>query len=234
MFKQTNHIKFQPDQNTPTAASRNETQRNDRSESAEDESDAVESAMQMGMGFVYHDRRNRQAAVDAFAVVDEFQFQHVDAETARAASAAYVDALWEKDKLEEAHTVDGELDREALDAADWSPVEDAFAERASLVGIEPAYAELSTVAWRCHKTGGDYWTPMRRAQMYELRAALQDDNYPHKPRDGQSGCGPEATRYVLGVELHDMRRFEEMLDAITPYFQRIADEHRETHEEWQV
>ncbi|SHH61668.1 hypothetical protein [Halobaculum gomorrense] len=215
-------------------ATRNEAQRENRNESGGDEPDAVQLAMQMGMGFVNHDKRNRQAAIDAFAAVDEFQFQHVEAEVARAASEAYVDALWEKDEIEEAHTVDGELDREALDAADWSPVEDAFAERASLAGIDPAYAELTTVAWRRHKTGGDYWTPMKRAQMYELRAALQDDDYPYKPRDGLSGSGPEPTRYVLGVELHDVRRFEEGLEAMMPYFQRIIDGHRETHEEWVV
>lgn len=213
---------------------RNEGTREDRSELVEHEPDAGQLARNIGMGFVHHDRRNRRAAVDAFAVVDEFQFQHVSEETARAASAAYVDALWEKDEIEEANTVDGELDREALDGADWSPVEDAFAERASLVGIDPAYAELSTVAWRRHKTGGDYWTPMKRAQTHELRAALQDEDYPHKPRDGRSGHGPEASRYALGVELHDMRQFEEMIESMTPYFQRIIDEHRETREKWAV
>lgn len=213
-------------------AIRNDVQSDDRHDSPGPE--AVELAMQMGMGFVYHDRRQRAEAVDAFAVVDAFQFQHVSQETARAAAEAYVDALWAKDDVEEACTVDGELDREALDDADWSDVKSAFARRAELVDVDPAYAELSTTAWRRHKTGGDYWTPMKRAQMHELRAALQDDDYPHKPRDGQSGCGPEATRYVLGVELHDMRRFEEGLEAMTPYFERIADGHREADVEWTV
>lgn len=220
--------------NSPNMRSKNEAKRGGRSELVEHESDAVQLAKSIGMGFVHHDKRNRQAAVNAFAVVDEFQFQHVSAETACAASAAYVDALWEKDEIEETHTVDGELDREALDAADWSPVEDAFAERASLVGIDPAYAELSTVAWRRHKTGGDYWTPMKRAQTKELRVALQDEDYPHKPRDGRSGHGPEASRYALGVELHDMRQFEEMIESMTPYFQRIIDEHRNTHDSWVI
>jgi len=191
--------------------------------------------MQLGMGFVYHDKRKREEAVDAFAAVDTFQFRHVSEATAREASEAYVDALWEKDKLEDACTVDGELDRERLDEADWSPVESAFDRRASLVDIDPEYAELSTVAWRRHKTGGDYWTPMARAQMHELRAALGDPDYPHKPRDGRSGCGPEATRYVLGVELHDMRRFEEGLEAMTPYFERIARGHTDQpSDEWSV
>jgi hypothetical protein len=212
----------------------NDVRERGRGESSTEEQSPVQLAMQMGMGFVYHDKGKREEAVDAFAVVDAVQFQHVDETTAREASEAYVDALWAKDEVEDAHRVDGGFDREALDDADWSAVEAAFAERADLVGIDPAYAELSTVAWRRHKTGGDYWTPMKRAQMRELRAALQDDDYPHKPRDGQSGCGPEATRYVLGVELHDMRRFEEGLEAMTPYFQRIIDGHRESHDEWIV
>lgn len=190
-------------------------------------------AKHLWMGFVYHDKREREMAVEEFAVVDEFQFQHIDEETAREASVAYVDALWEKDRIEEACTVDGELDMSALADADWSPVREAFARRASLVGADPAYAERSTTAWRRHKVGGDYWTPMKQAQMHELRAALQDPDYPHKLRQGQSGQGPEATRYVLGVELHDMRRFEEGLDAMTPYFERIAQRHQNhSSEEW--
>lgn len=197
--------------------------------------DATQLAMQLGLGFVYHDKRKREAAIDAFAAVDTFQFQHVSKETAREASAAYVDALWEKDDVEDACRVDGEIDPDALDEADWTPVKRAFERRASLVGIDPTYAELTTVAWRRHKTGGDYWTPMKQAQMYELQAALQDFSYPDKPRDGQSGAGPEATRYVLGVELHDMRRFEEGVEAMAPYFERIARGHRnETNEEWTI
>jgi hypothetical protein len=196
-----------------------------RSSRTRDEPDAAEVAMYLGMGFVYHDKRKRDRAEDAFASVDQFQFRHVSEETAREAAVAYVDALWEKDRVEEEHTTDGTFDTEALAEADWSPVRDAFARRAALVGVDPEYAELSTAAWRRHKVGGDYWTPMQRAQVRELRAALQDEAYPRKPRQGQSGVGPEATRYVLGVELHDMRRFEEGLEAMTPYFERIAHEH---------
>jgi hypothetical protein len=200
-----------------------------------DDHDPSRIAQQLGMGFVYHDEREREKAIDAFAAVDTFQFRHVSEATAREASVAYVDALWAKDEIEDACTVDGELDRDALDEADWAPVTEAFERRASLVDMDPAYAEYSTVAWRRHKTGGDYWTPMQKAQMYELRAALQDPDYPHKPRDGQSGFGPEPTRYVLGVELHDMRKFEEGLEAMTPYFERIAhDQRRQTSDEWKV
>lgn len=199
------------------------------------EQDPEEIAMQIGLGMVYHDERKRQQSIDAFAEVDQFQFQHVSQETAREAAIAYVDALWEKDDIEDACRIDGEFDLEALDAADWSPVREAFERRASLVGIDPEYAKLSTVAWRRHKTGGDYWTPFLKAQTLELRAALQDPDYPHKPRSGQSGFGPEATRYVLGVELHDVRRFEEGIEAMTPYFDRIARGHsEENEEEWSV
>ncbi len=192
--------------------------------------------MQMGMGFVCHDERKREKAVEAFAAVDRFQFSHVSDEVARKASAAYVDALWVKDSLEEEHTVDGEIDFEALNAADWSAVRQGFERRARLVGINLEYAELTTTAWRRHKVGmGDYRTPFQKAQMYELRTALQDSDYPHKPRYGQSGYGPEPARYVLGVELHDTRRFGEALEVMTPYFERIANDRRERNsEEWQV
>lgn len=197
--------------------------------------DPQNAAMHMVMGFVYHDKKERELSERAFAVADRFQFRHVSEETARRSSEAYVDALWEKDRLETDCRVDGELDVAALDEADWSPVRDAFEQRAELVGIDSRYAELSTVAWRRHKVGGDYWTPMERAQMYELRAALQDPEYPHKLRDGQSGHGPEATRYALGVELHDMRRFDETVEVMTPYFERIAERNRaHSDEEWNV
>jgi hypothetical protein len=187
------------------------------------------------MGFVYHDKQHRELSIKAFAVADTFQFQHISEDTARKASEAYVDALWKKDRIETECTVDGEFDLSALDDADWSPVKDAFAQRASLVEMDPRYAELSTVAWRRHKVGGDYWTPMMEAQVYELRAAIQDSDYPYKPRGGQFGYGPEAAQYALGVELHDMRRFEEIIEVMTPYFERIADGHEtQNDEKWDV
>lgn len=197
--------------------------------------DPHEAAIHLGLGFKHHDKRNRELAIEAFAVTDTFQFRHVSGDTARDASTAYVDALWEKDRIEAMCTVDGELDTSALDEADWSPVRRAFERRASLVGIDPRYAAQSTVAWRRHKVGGDYWTPMKQAQVYELQAALQDPDYPHKPRDGQSGHGPEAARYAIGVELHDTRRFEEMTDVMIPYFERIDRRHRSPNDDaWTV
>jgi hypothetical protein len=94
--------------------------------------------------------------------------------------------------------------------------------------MDHRYAIQSTVAWRNHKIGEDYWTPLRRAQMYELRAALQDPDYPDKPRYGQSGHGPEPARYALAVELHDMRsleHYQEALDIMRPYFEKVLDAH---------
>lgn len=189
---------------------------------------AVDMADQLCLGFQWHDERERERAVEAFATVDTRQFAHVDASTARAASEAYVDALWAKDAVEEACTVDGELDLDALADADWGPVESAFAERASLLGIDPRYAEDSTVAWKRHKVGGNYAQPTQRAQMYELRAAMRDPSYPHKPHQGLSGFGPEAARYLLAVELHDMHthgHWEQARDVMVPYFERVLEAH---------
>jgi len=187
---------------------------------------AERMAVHMGLGFKYHDDRQRAEAVDAFAVTDHEQFQHLDSEDARAAAEAYVDALWAKDAVERSCMVDGEIDAETLDEADWSPVRSAFARRAQIVGMDPRYAEASTVAWRRHKTGGDYWTPMKEAQVIELRAATGRDDYPQKPRYGQSGYGPEAVRYLLGVELHDTREWEQAFEVMVPYFERILRAHR--------
>lgn len=191
---------------------------------------AREMAEQICLGFRWHDRRERERAVEAFAVVDRHQFVHLEAATTRAAATAYVDALWAKDEVEASCTVEGELDYDALAEADWSPVEAAFAERAELVGMDPRYARDSTVAWKRHKVGGDYARPMQRAQMYELRAAMDDPDYPHKPHQGQSGYGPEAARYLLAVELHDMHtedHWRQALETMVPYFERVLRAHEE-------
>ena len=174
-------------------------------------------------GFVHHDRRERDAAIEAFAAVDRLQFAHVDDEAAVQAAIGYVDALWAKDELEESCRANGTLQPERVTGADWSAVEDAFRRRASAVGIDSRYARLTTDAWRIHKTGGDYWTPMMHAQMLELRTAIQDSTYPDKPRHGQGGYGPEPARYALGNELHDTRRWEEACEVMTPYFQFVLD-----------
>lgn len=179
-------------------------------------------AEQLCLGFKYHDLRKQKKAIEAFATVDRRQFRHLSEERSREAAVAYVDALWAKDDVEQSCMVDGKIDADALDEADWSEVRDAFARRASIVGMDPRYAEQSTVGWRRHKTGGDYWTPLKRAQVYEIRAALQNPDYPLKPRHGQSGFGPEATRYELGVELHDTRQWEQAANVMVPYFKRIV------------
>jgi hypothetical protein len=182
-------------------------------------------AEQLCRGFIHHDRREREQAVDAFAAVDECQFAHVDAAAARRAAVGYVDALWVKDEIEESCRIDGELDPDELASADWSEMTAAFERRAAAAGINPRYAELTTEAWINHKTGEDYWTPMMHAQMLELRAALQDPTYPDKPRHGRGGFGAEPTRYALGNELHDTRRWDQAHEVMIPYFRRIVDEH---------
>lgn len=181
-------------------------------------------AEEIGKGFINHDIRNREAAIEAFANVDRVQFPKASEGTVRRASTGYVDALWAKDAVENACRVDGEIDQAALEAADWSPVEAGFRKRADAVDIAPAYATLSTEAWRRHKVGGDYWTPLGRAQILELRAVFDDPEYPHKPREGQSGPGPEAVRYLLGVELHDMERWYEGYQAMVPYYEHVLAE----------
>jgi len=190
---------------------------------------AAHMAEQICVGFRAHDRGDREEAIDAFWAVDALQFAHLDRETARHAAVAYVDALWAKDEIERAHTECGEIDRAALADADWEPVRSRFRERASIAGIDPKYADASTEAWRNHKTGSDYWTPIQRAQTYELRVAMQEPEYPHKPRYGQSGFGPEASRYALAVELHDMRsadHWEQAKRTMVPYFERVLRAHR--------
>jgi len=189
---------------------------------------ATHMAEQICTGFRAHDRGDRGEAIEAFWTVDSLQFAHLDRETARHAAVAYVDALWAKDEIERAHTAGGEIDGESLADADWEPVRSRFRERASVAGIDPKYADASTRGWRNHKTGNDYWTPIQRAQMYELRVATQDPEYPRKPRYGQSGFGPEPSRYALAVELHDMRSadyWEQAERTMVPYFERILRAH---------
>ena len=175
-------------------------------------------------GFIAHDRRDRETAVEAFAAVDSVQCDHLDPDAVHRAAVGYVDALWAKDDVEESCRVTGELDPGLLESADWSAVEAAFGRRAKAAEIDPRYASLTTEAWIRHKAGGDYWTPTMRAQMFELRAILQNPSYPDKPRGGPDGFGPEPARYALGIELHDVRRWEEAKAAMLPYFQYILDQ----------
>jgi hypothetical protein len=192
---------------------------------------AAYMAEQLCRGFRAHDDRERERSIEAFFEVDRCQFAHLDDEAARAAATAYVEALWAKDALEaECLGDDGDLDPEAAARADWTPIEDSFRDRATVVGMNSSYARDSTAAWRRHKTSEDYWTPFLRAQAAELRAAIGDPEYPHKPKEGLSGYGPEPVRYVLGVELHDMHtetHWRQAVAALTPYYAFVLDSHRE-------
>lgn len=185
-------------------------------------------ARRICQGFLAHDRGDREGALEAFEFVDMLQFQHGDPTDIHLAADAFVDALWAKDDLELRYMRNGTLNEEGLADADWSPVRKKFRERAAALGIEQEYAKLKTEAWRRHKTGGDYWTLFQRAQLFELRAALQDPTYPRKPKEGQSGAGPEALRYALAVELHDMhtsRHWEQAEEAMIPYFEHVMTHH---------
>jgi hypothetical protein len=59
---------------------------------------AERMAEDLCLGFRWHDQRDRERAVEAFARVDAHQFAHVGADVAREAARAYVDALWVKDE----------------------------------------------------------------------------------------------------------------------------------------
>lgn len=187
-------------------------------------------AEQICSGFQLHDRRQRTEAHEAFAAVDRRQFGHISDEKAEAAAGAYVDALWEKDAVEKRHLTRGAIDPESIAEADWSAVLEALERRAHLAGIDREYATQTTEAWRSHKTGEDYWTPFLRAQSAELTAATGVENFPEKPKEGLSGFGPIATRYVLAVEYHDMHtreHWEEAIRVMVPYYRAILDAHQE-------
>lgn len=185
-------------------------------------------AEQICSGFQLHDRRQRREALEAFHAVDRNQFAHLDPDEALTASQAYVDALWAKDSLEKSHVSGGEIDPTTVGDADWERVRDALERRVEVVGMDRRYADCTAEAWRNHKTMEDYWTPFLQAQTYELRAAMDDPDYPAKPKEGLSGFGPVATRYVLAVELHDMhdkRAWEEAIRVMVPYYRAVLEAH---------
>ncbi|MEM4780629.1 MAG: hypothetical protein QXG03_03570 [Halalkalicoccus sp.] len=181
-------------------------------------------AEQTCLGFIYHDRREYEAAVEAFYRVDRHQFAHLSDEEAYEAATALTDAFWAKDDVEQPYIDGAEVDPE-LDDADWSPVEDALSRCAEIVGIDAEYAPKTTEAWRNHKTGGDYWTPTMIAQSHEIAAAIGTAQ--EKPKYGRSGYGHLATRYLTGLELHDMhteRHWEEAAAVMTKYYGKIIAE----------
>lgn len=186
-------------------------------------------AEQICSGFQLHDRGQRDEAVEAFYAVDRNQFDRAKPDEALRAAEAFVDALWAKDALEKRHLVGGVIDSESVGEGDWGTVQEPLERRAEAVGIDAAYAHHTTEAWRKHKTGEEYWTDFLAAQTHELRAATGDATYPDKPKEGQSGYGPTATRYVLAVELHDMHTrdtWEEAIRVMVPYYTTVLRAHR--------
>lgn len=192
------------------------------------EQQARHMAEQICAGFRFHDRGQRTDSVDAFYAVDRNQFTHIDDDEAYEAARAYADALWAKDSIEKPYVADGQIDPDSVGDAEWEKVREPLVERAEIIGMDTAYADDTTTAWRRHKTQEDYWTPFLRAQLLEYRIALDDPDYPDKPNEGLSGFGPEPVRYALGVELHDMHsteRWEEAIQIMVPYYRRILRAH---------
>ena len=185
-------------------------------------------AEQYCSGFQLHDRRQHADAVEAFHEVDRYQFPHLSDDQALDGATAYVDALWAKDEIEKRHSTDGRIDPVAIADADYTPVYEPLSQRAAIIGMDDAYAELTTEAWHNHKTGDDYWSPFLEAQTIELRHAL-GTTYPDKPRGGQGGYGTLACRYLVGVELHDLHTteaWEEAIRVMTPYYRTILATHQ--------
>jgi hypothetical protein len=187
-------------------------------------------AEELCAGFVLHDQRDRTGAVEAFFAVDRLQFPHLSEDEAREAATAYVDSLWAKDEVE-APYIDGRevVDLDGLADADWEPVERPLRRRARIVGMSEEYARLTTLAWKRHKVGGDYWTPTLKAQRIEIDAAIGGSGHPEKNGFGADGCGHIAARYLVGVELHDMhteRHWNQAIDVMSGYFDEIVRSRR--------
>lgn len=181
-------------------------------------------AQQICKGFQYHDQDEWEKSVGAFYAVDRYQFDHLSDEEALKAAEAYAAALWAKDAIEPPLREDGTFDAEAIDDADWSTVRDCLERRADIVGMDPEYATATTEGWRKHKTGDDYWTPLMRGQHHEIRVALGDPDYPRKQGTCQTGFGPLTARYLVGLELHDMkteRHWRRAIDTMIPYYEQI-------------
>lgn len=183
-------------------------------------------ANQTALLFKYHDKGLKEKALEACTKVDALQFKYLDEEHIELAASGLVNALWEKDQVEFRYFRDGDLDTEGLRNADYGNVVQELRKRALVTGASPKYADKKSLAWRRHKSGGDYWTPYMEAQVYELRAALQNNSYPEKTRYGKSGPGPEPMRYVLASELHDMNTneyIEQGIEVLIPYYSRILE-----------
>lgn len=179
---------------------------------------------QLAAGFQAHDRGSYSDAVEHFYTIDEYQFGNLGDDKLRLAATAFVEALKAKDEVEFHCLQHGDIQQEAIMDADYSPVRNKLRQRASMIGADSNYAVKKAEAWRKHKAGGNYWTPFGWSQVHELRAALQNPNYPSKPRAGKSGLGPEPLRYVLAFELHDMhtkRHWQQGIEVMIPYYENI-------------
>lgn len=179
---------------------------------------------QLAAGFQAHDRGSYSEAVEHFYTIDEYQFQSLEDDKLRLAATAFVEALKAKDEVEFQCLQHGDIQQEAIMAADYSPVRNKLRQRASIIRADSEYAIKKAEAWRRHKAGGNYWTPFGWSQVHELRAALQNPEYPLKPRAGKSGLGPEPLRYVLAFELHDMhtkRHWRQGIEVMVPYYENI-------------
>lgn len=179
---------------------------------------AERAAEAMVNGFIFHDRGDYEQSIEAFTIADKIHFG-VDEETARGAAEGYVNALKAKDELED--YVDTMSD---LDSVSWFSVFKPLRKRANALGINTQYAHLTTEAWKQHKIGGDYWTPVLEAQQYVVQAAIDDPEYPHKQSDGRNGYGPEPALYLVSVECHDLHtesRVELGKRIMTEYYKQI-------------
>lgn len=202
----------------------------DNTESWIDSVSAEWAAKQVCKGFNYHDSRDRNSAENCFYNVDLVCFNDRNKQVVKEAAWAYTEALWQKDKLEEECSKGGETDYEKLANIDWDPVYDVFEYRCELLDIDIVYAEQMTLGWKRHKIGGDYWTPHMKAVHAEVQSILGEE-YPDKPHEGLSGFGPLPARYLLGVELHDMRCIERAIPVMAGYYDTIVEHHRTTEGE---
>ncbi|MFC6973463.1 hypothetical protein ACFQL1_20015 [Halomicroarcula sp. GCM10025709] len=187
-------------------------------------------AEHLAIVFRAHDNSNKEKAIEALQEIDKRQFPELSDDAVKLASEAFVNSLWEKDRIEFDHLKNGTIDRAGLRGADYSPAIQQLRQRATIIGADQRYAITKAEAWKQHKIGGDYWSPFQRSQVYELRAALDDPEYPDKPRAGQAGPGPEAMRYALAFELHDMHTERHWLQGVrvmTPYFTKILAHHED-------
>lgn len=195
-----------------------------RMEANDTRSTARYLSKQLAAGFQAHDRGSYSDAVGHFYAIDEYQFQNLADDKLHLAARAFVEALRAKDEVEFQCLQHGDIQQEAIMEADYSPVRNKLRQRAAIIGADSNYAVKKAEAWRKHKAGGNYWTPFGWSQVHELRAALQNPDYPPKPRAGKSGLGPEPLRYVLAFELHDMhtkRHWEQGIEVMVPYYESI-------------